>query len=186
MAEQLKSPPADPEQRPVAVRPAYPRDAQLLYRWRSEPSVRRYQPLNRLSVDQLRSELASQNLQDLHRGRIDKFQWIIEAPRPSGWVTLVVANWEHGLAEIGYALGTVHQRRGIMVSALGTLLDELFSQTRLRRIEARCAVDNYPSQRVLERLGFVREGRLRGFFVLRGRPVDNYLYAVLDTDWGGR
>lgn len=186
MAEQLKSPPPAPDKRPVAVRPAYPRDAPLLYRWRSEPSVRRYQPLNRLTVGQLRAELTAQSLEDLCRGRIDKFQWIIEAPRPAGWVTLVVANWEHGLAEIGYALGTVHQRRGIMVAALGTLLDDLFARTRLRRIEARCAVDNYPSQRVLERLGFEREGRLRGFFVLRGQPVDNYLYALLGTDWQGR
>lgn len=183
MAEQLKTPIPPARRRPIAVRPAYPRDAPLLYRWRSEPSVRKYQPLNRLSVSQLRSELASQSVEELYRGGTDKFQWVIEAPRPVGWITLVVANWEHGLAEIGYALGTVHQRRGIMVAALSTLLGELFARTPLRRIEARCAVGNYPSQRVLEQLGFVREGCLRSFFVLRGERVDNYLYALLDTDW---
>lgn len=185
MAEQLKSPTASADRHPVTVRPAYPKDAGLLNRWRAEPSVRRHQPLNHLSVHQLRSEVASQRLEELYAGRADKFQWIIEASQPVGWVTLVVANWEHGLAEIGYALGTLHQRRGIMVSALGTLLEELFRETSLRRIEARCAVDNYPSQRVLEQLGFEREGRLRSFFVLRGRPVDNYLYSLLATDWGG-
>ncbi len=184
MAEHLESAPGSTEPQPaVAVRPAYPKDAALLYRWRSEPSIRKYQPLNHLSVHQLRSEIASQRLDELWAGRVDKFQWIIEAPQPVGWLTLVIANWEHGLAEIGYALGTLHQRRGIMVSALGTLVGELFRKTSLRRIEARCAVDNYASQRVLERVGFVREGRLRDFFVLRGESVDNYLYSLLASDW---
>ena len=35
----------------------------------------------------------------------------------------------------------------------------------------------------LEKLGFECEGRLRRFFVLRGEPVDNYLYALLAEDW---
>ena len=85
--------------------------------------------------------------------------------------------------EIGYALGTIHQRRGIMVQALERLLTDLFERTELRRLEARCAVDNHASMRVLDRLGFRREGCLREFFMLRGEPVDNYLYALLRDDW---
>jgi RimJ/RimL family protein N-acetyltransferase len=167
----------------VTIRPAYPRDAALLYRWRSEPSVRKYQPLSHLSLAQLRAELASQNHDNLYRARGDKFQWIIQMPDAAGWITLVVANWDHGLAEIGYALGTIHQRRGIMAQALEGLLSDLFERTRLRRIEARCAVENHASIRVLDRLGFRREGLLRHFFMLRGEPVDNYLYALLREDW---
>lgn len=145
--------------------------------------MRKYQPLSHLSLAQLRTELASQSVDNLYRSRGEKFQWIVQSPDPVGWITLVVANWEHGLAEIGYALGTVHQRRGIMVGALEYLLADLFVNSELRRIEARCAVDNRASQRVLEKLGFECEGRLRRFFVLRGEPVDNYLYALLADDW---
>ena len=181
MAEQLTTPPR-PE-RDVSLRAAYPRDATLLYRWRAEPSVRQHQPLSQLSLAQLRTELATQRIEDLYRSRGEKFQWIVHAPDPAGWITLVVANWEHGLAEIGYALSTFHQRRGIMVRALGGLLTDLFERTTLRRIEARCAVENRASRRVLEKLGFEREGRLRHFFVLRGAPVDNYLYALLRDGW---
>ena len=85
----------------VSVRPAYPRDAALLYHWRSEPSVRLHQPLSHLSMAQLRSEIAAQDVESLYRGSGEKFQWIVAAPEPVGWITLVVANWEHGLAEIG-------------------------------------------------------------------------------------
>ena len=71
------------------------------------------------------------------------------------------------------------QRRGIMPRALELLLVDLFDHTRLRRIEARCAVDNIASQKVLSRIGFEREGRLKEYFVLRGEAIDNYLYAKL-------
>lgn len=172
----------------LRLRPAVPADADLLKRWRDEWSVRRFQPLHDLSVSQIRSDVASQRMRELYRGRGDKFQWIIEEDgTPAGWVTLVVSNWEHGLAEVGYALATDRQGRGLMARALVVLLDDLFANTRLERIEARCATDNLPSQRVLEKVGFRREGRLRSYFRLHGRRVDNYLYAVLKGEIrGGR
>lgn len=143
-----------------------------------------YQPLSDLSVSQLRSDVANQRIADLYRSRGEKFQWIVLVDEDAaGWITLVVSNWEHGLAEVGYALSSSYQRRGVMVAALADLLDEIFHRTTLEHIEARCAVDNRASQKVLERVGFRREGRLRGYFKLRGERVDNYLYAVLQGDW---
>ena len=168
----------------VTLRPALPRDASILTRWRSEPSIRQFQPLGPASLPQLRTELERQQIDDLYRGKGDKFQWIIRREDlPVGWITLVVNNWDHGLAEIGYALTTSHQRQGLMLQALNTLLADLFLRTKLERIEARCAVENTPSQRVLERVGFCREGRLRGYFLLRGRRIDNYLFAILRRDF---
>ena len=70
-----------------------------------------------------------------------------------------------------------------MPQALDLLLADLFTNTGLERIEARCAVDNIASQKVLIKVGFHREGRLRGYFVLGGRRVDNYLYAILREDF---
>lgn len=167
----------------IALRPAQAADAPLLKQWREEASVRRHQPLGEVTLGQLRSDLAQQSAADLRRGRGPKFQWVILVDeRPAGWITLVVANWEHGLAEIGYALSTPYQRRGLMVPALRQLLAELFSSTPLVRIEARCSVENVASQRVLERTGFRREGLLRGYFVLGGRRVDNFLFAILRGD----
>ena len=168
----------------VTLRPAVPRDADLLRQWRAEPSVRRFQPLNELPTAQLRADVASQRIADLYRGRGEKFQWIVQADNQSaGWVTLVVSNWEHGLAEVGYALSTNYQSRGVMTEALQILLDDLFHNTLLERIEARCAVENYGSQRVLEKNNFVQEGRLRGYFKLRGRRIDNFLYSLLREDY---
>ena len=168
----------------VTLRPAQPADAVYLCSWRDEPSVRQFQPLGSASLSQLRAELGRQTMTDLFRGQGDKFQWIIRfEDRPVGWITLVITNWDHGLAEIGYALSTLYQGLGLMPQALTLLLAELFLRSKLDRIEARCAIDNVRSQGVLEKLGFHREGRLREYFVLRGNRVDNYLYAILRRDF---
>ena len=168
----------------VTLRPAQSADAIHLSQWRNEPSVRQFQPLGSASLAALQTELGRQQMSDLYRGKGDKFQWIIRLDeKPVGWITLVVTNWDHGLAEMGYALSTPYQRCGVMPQALTQLLAELFLRTRLERLEARCAVDNVGSQKVLERIGFHREGRLRDYFVLRGNRVDNFLYAILRRDF---
>jgi len=171
----------------VTIRPVRPADAPLLDRWRLEPSVREHQPLSDASAAQLLADLHRQRHEDLYASHGEKFQWLVlEDLQPAGWITLVVINWSHGLAEIGYALSTEYQRRGLMAQALELLISDLFVRTAIRRIEARCAVSNQASQRVLERVGFEREGLLRGYFLLRGQPVDNYLYAILRADSGAQ
>lgn len=167
----------------IALRPAAPADAAALAAWRAEPSVRLHQPLQEASLADLRADLARQRPADLFRARGDRFQWIVMAENEAvGWITLAITSWEQGVAEVGYALTTAAQGRGIMPVALTQLVAELFGQTALERLEARCSVENLASQRVLERVGFTREGRLRHYFELGGRRVDNFLYALLRTD----
>lgn len=45
--------------------------------------------------------------------------------------------------------------------------------------------DNEPSIRLLERIGFVREGLLREYYLIEGEPRDHYTYALLRGDWKG-
>ncbi|MGB5295689.1 MAG: GNAT family protein [Thermoanaerobaculia bacterium] len=167
----------------VSLRPAVPGDAGLLRDWRGQPSVRQFQPLGEASLGHLGAELVRQRMSNLYHGQGDKFQWIVRCDeQPAGWLTLVITNWDHGLAEIGYALSTPFQKRGIMVQALHLLLADLFLNSPLERIEARCDTRNYASQRVLQKVGFRQEGCLRGYFVLDDKRVDNYLYAILRSD----
>ena len=170
----------------LRLRPIEPSDAPLLQMWRSEPSVRKHQPLAPFTTGQLRAEISSRRHGDLWSGRGSRFDWIVEVEgRPAGWITLVIHSWEHGLAEWGYALSTPYQGRGHMTAALSRILPELFERTPLYRIEARCSVENEASRRVLEKLGFVREGTLRGYFLLDGERVDNHIYAITRGDWEG-
>jgi RimJ/RimL family protein N-acetyltransferase len=44
-------------------------------------------------------------------------------------------------------------------------------------------VENVPSQRVLEKNGFKREGELRKRFFNHGQYRDEYMYSLLRAEW---
>jgi ribosomal-protein-alanine N-acetyltransferase len=52
----------------------------------------------------------------------------------------------------------------------------------LHRIEALIEPPNLPSQRLVEKLGFTREGLLRDYEFTRGKFDNLYIYSLLKTD----
>jgi RimJ/RimL family protein N-acetyltransferase len=58
-----------------------------------------------------------------------------------------------------------------------------FGELNLHRISAGVAVYNTRSIKLLERLGMQREGRGRESLPIRGEWVDNYRYAILESEF---
>ena len=67
--------------------------------------------------------------------------------------------------------------RGIMTEAVTALTDFCFDNFSLRRISAEVFANNPASARVLEKAGFVFEGRLKNHVVKEGQVLDSLLYA---------
>ena len=80
-------------------------------------------------------------------------------------------------AELGYWLGEEFWARGIMTEAVGAFTDFCFDRFSLRRIYAEPFANNPASARVLEKAGFVFEGRLKNNVVKDGEALDSLLYA---------
>ena len=72
-----------------------------------------------------------------------------------------------------------------MSEALSTLIDGAFGPMGLRRLEAEVDVRNAASARVLERLGFVREGIARQRWVTKGEARDVTSFGLLRDEWRG-
>jgi RimJ/RimL family protein N-acetyltransferase len=89
-------------------------------------------------------------------------------------------------AEVGFALAKPAWRQGYMSEALRALLDHAFTVLDLNRVEADTDPRNLPSVRLLERLGFVREGLLRERWIVAGEASDAALYGLLRRDWATR
>ncbi len=89
-------------------------------------------------------------------------------------------DWE---ADIGYELSPDCWEKGYATEAARSMVDFGFRELRLQRISSRCIADNLASARVLERLGFKREGRLRRNEFFKGRWWDTLLYALLAEEW---
>lgn len=67
----------------------------------------------------------------------------------------------HGVAALGYWLGSVFGGRGIMTRAVRAVTDLAFTAHRIHRLEILAATENRPSRAVAERSGFRLEAIMR-------------------------
>ena len=86
---------------------------------------------------------------------------------------------ERRSAELGYWLGEAHWGRGVMTEAVRRYTALAFETFDLLRIYAVVFEWNPASCRVLEKAGYVLEGRLRKAVVKDGVVLDQFLYATV-------
>lgn len=86
-------------------------------------------------------------------------------------------------ARVGYDLLRERRRQGIMTEAMRAILPYGFNTMSLNRIEALTDPRNVASMRLLERVGFHREGVLRENTFFRGGFVDDVLFSLLAREW---
>jgi RimJ/RimL family protein N-acetyltransferase len=87
-------------------------------------------------------------------------------------------------AEIGYFLLPAGRGRGYATRTVRLLVSWVFDDLGIGRIQARTERDNVASQRVLERVGFRREGVARGGHVLpvSRERIDTLMWSLLPGD----
>jgi RimJ/RimL family protein N-acetyltransferase len=100
-----------------------------------------------------------------------------------GWVTLYRIDREHRRAEIGYLLDPALWGRGLGRRMLGLAIGHAIGTLGLHRIEADVDPRNLASCRLLESLGFQREGLLRERWRTGGELQDTAMYGLLAPDW---
>jgi RimJ/RimL family protein N-acetyltransferase len=85
------------------------------------------------------------------------------------WRAIKAGGPEGGCLEIGALLFPEHRDRGVGTAAHRLLVEYLFATTLVNRLQAVTDLENLAEQRVLERVGFRREGVLRGLAFIGGR-----------------
>lgn len=103
-----------------------------------------------------------------------------------GVVGLHTIDWVNRKTSIGYWLAQGARGRGLMTNAVRALLDHVFHELELHRIEIHCAPENGPSRAIPERLGFREEAQLRETELVGGRYLDSIVYGMLAEEWGSR
>lgn len=86
-------------------------------------------------------------------------------------------------ADFGYDLRAEYWNRGIMTEALGAVIDFTFNKVDVNRIEASVSIENNASIRVLEKLGFAKEGVLRKRSYWGGRCHDMMMMSILRSEY---
>jgi [ribosomal protein S5]-alanine N-acetyltransferase len=110
--------------------------------------------------------------------------------RPSGGALAGIVSWrgiptggpEVGCLEIGALLFPEHRGQGHGTAAQRLLVEYLFATTLANRLQAITDVESIAEQNALERIGFCREGIMRGLAFDDGRWHDGVLSARLRAD----
>ena len=162
-------------------------DVADLYRIFSNPEVMRYWSRPVMTDKQEAHEM----LREIIAGaRERKFlQWGValkETDQVIGTCTLFAIDESHKRTEIGYVIGREHWHQGFAREIVPRVIDFAFDELGLHRIEADVDPRNTVSIRIVERLGFQREGLLRERYHVNGEIQDSALFGLLKPNWTGK
>jgi RimJ/RimL family protein N-acetyltransferase len=153
--------------------------------YRNDPEVAHYQNLGSLSAPRAQTMIAEQrHLEPGVPGHW--FQFAIELMddgQLAGDCGLQVTLQDARQAQIGITLALAYQGRGLATEAATLLLDYAFINLDLHRVVAVVDAENLPATRLMERLGMRREGHFVKNTWIKGRWADEYLYAILQSEW---
>lgn len=100
-----------------------------------------------------------------------------------GWCSLNRWNPDYRSASLGYCFDEKVWGHGYATEAVRALLGWAFDALELNRVQAETDTRNLASARVLEKLGFVREGTLREDCIVNGEVSDSWVYGLLRREW---
>lgn len=158
-----------------------------LYEILSSEEVMRYYGTDRFTFLGEASRLVDM----FHKNFIDKrgIRWGIilkENHRFIGTVGLNVLQMKNKRAEIGYELHPSYWRNGLTTEAIEAVLRFSFENLELNRVGAVVFPENEASLNVLFKLGFTKEGLLRGYIQQNDEFHDTFVLSTLRHEWEKR
>lgn len=171
----------------IRLRPLAAGDHATVFGWYSDPEL--VAPFDRFSPDSYDAFVREvERVPEEPTSLAPRFA-IVE--RSTGKLVGVVGYYTaHPVLEnldVWYVLGDREARgRGYGKEAVGLLVDHLFRSRSVERVGATVDVDNVASYRLLEGLGFRREGTLRSALFHHGRWHDVLVYGVTRPEWLSR
>nr|WP_166682729.1 GNAT family protein [Streptomyces sp. 846.5] len=161
-----------------------PDDAGPFSAYRSEPAIARYQSWTApFSLEAAKERIATYNTET---GQPGWFQYAVELKADGSLIGDVGVNLAENLlqADLGFTLAPGRHGLGYTTEAVQAVLGDRFAGG-LQRMGARCDARNTRSARLLERVGFQREGHLRSSTWSKGEWSDDLLYGLLAEEWSG-
>ena len=139
----------------LVLEPLTAAHAEAMFALLSDPALYRYiDEAPPADADSLRARYARLERRESADGRQRWLNWVVRVPGrpPLGYVQATVL--DNGSAGDAYLLGSAHHGRGHATRATAAMLTHLESEHGTSRLLANVEVENLPSIRLLQRLGF--------------------------------
>lgn len=156
-------------------------DVNQIFNLRSNPETMKYipRPLAKTTEDAL-EHIA---IIDARIENNEGINWAItlkDDPKLIGLIGHYRIKPEHFRAEIGYMLLPEFNGKGIITEAIKEVVNYGFKVMQLHSIEAIIAPENFGSEKVLQKNGFVKEAHLKENEFYDGRFLDTVIYSILN------
>jgi RimJ/RimL family protein N-acetyltransferase len=100
-----------------------------------------------------------------------------------GMIGLFKINYTSQTAEVGYWLGKKYWGNGITIEAVRLMLHFAFDELKLHRVDALVMHPNIASANLLEKAGFIYEGRKREDVLQGNQRYDFLIYGILAKEY---
>ena len=169
----------------LILRPFTTADAEAMYKnWASDKTVTQYLTWPAHGSVQVTGQLLA--LWEENYARKDYYQWAIvpkDGPdEPIGGMSVVSYNEDLDSAEVGYCIGRLWWNQGLTAEALQAVIDFLFDEVGVNRIEARHDTRNPASGKVMQKCAMQVEGTMRQAARNNQGICDIRQYAILRQD----
>lgn len=151
------------------------------------PEFEKYEPeraFNFYTNEHMASTLKFER--DVIRKKLGLRFWIFESDSPYKIIGTVsfqnVMRNVYRSCQLGYKIHKDYQRQGYATEAVTFACRKVFKELDIHRIEAYTMPENQPSVRLLEKVGFTREGIARDKAQVNGIWQDHLVFSLLETD----
>lgn len=169
----------------LVLRPFVKEDAQAMFHnWASDPEVTKF--LSWPAYQSVGDAYAILNIWVPQYSDPTFYQWGIELKeigQPIGSISVVNQDDRVDMVEIGFCIGKKWWGRGIMTEALNAVMEYLFEEVGVQRIEAGHDPNNPASGAVQRKCGLKYEGTLRRSIRSNQGITDKAVHAILKEEW---
>ncbi|MBK6901722.1 MAG: GNAT family N-acetyltransferase [Saprospirales bacterium] len=169
----------------LRIRPLSIGDAADFFAYRSDPEVTKFQSYHSSTLED--AQLLIRSMEGRAFGK--KGEWLqlailhLADKKVVGDLGIKPEGYDERVVEVGVTLSKAYQGQGIAKEAMGAVIQALFQQHGVHRVLCYIDVENAPSVAMFESMGFRREGLTIQSFCNKGVWRDEYLYAVLSSEW---
>ena len=171
----------------LILRRFVPEDAQAAFRnWMRDPAVTEFLTWDPHPDPEHTGELLRKWCAEYEKR--DYYQWAIELKEigePIGSISVVKQDEKTEMAHIGYCIGKPWWHRGYTSEALAAVIDFLFREVGVNRIETQHDPANPHSGGVMRKCGMQYEGTLRQAIRSNRGITDAAIYSILANEYEG-
>lgn len=171
--------------RRLKIRNMISTDLMSFYEYRSNPEVTKYQGFDVMSKEEYENFIDSQKNKEFG----NPGEWVQYAivdkstDKLLGDCAIKLQEADPRIAEVGITISHMYQNNGVAKEAMMGILGFLFDKKEIHRIEETVDAENVVAIKLLQGIGFRKEGHFIENIFFKGKWGSEFQYAMLNREW---